>query len=126
MTKFNISQNNNFGNNYSLRMNKVFILIVISCFISGCTLRKEGGSWAVKKTIVDEVQESIQDTKELASDVSDANQDLSEKKNEQQVLPVANPENKPPVNSDVPVPSSSTKELKNRKKTKNTIDKYPK
>lgn len=97
-------------------MKKIFTLIFIAYIISGCTIRKEGGTWAVKKTIVDEVQESIQDTKELASDMSDVNKDLSEK-NEQSNSPVSNIDNTPPENSEPPS-LSTTKPTKPTKKRK--------
>ena len=59
-------------------MNKLLLAISLIILSTSCTIRKEGGKWAVKKTIIDEVQESVEGTKELVKDVKDANEDLSE------------------------------------------------
>jgi hypothetical protein len=57
-------------------------LLLVGCsmvLLTACTIRKEGGTWNVKKTIVDEVKEGVQGTKELVTDLKDANSDLSNK-----------------------------------------------
>jgi hypothetical protein len=64
-------------------MKKLLLLIFLVLLSTSCTLRKEGGKWTVKKTIVDEVKESVAGAKELISDVNDANDDLSSKQNTQ-------------------------------------------
>lgn len=58
-------------------MKKLVFVIFFIILATACTLRKEGGTWTVKKTIVDEVKDSVQGTKDLISDMEDANSDLS-------------------------------------------------
>lgn len=68
-----------FWNNYQVDekiMKKLLLIIFSMLALTACTLRKEGGTWHVKKTIVDEVKETVQETKALASDLKDANNDL--------------------------------------------------
>jgi hypothetical protein len=67
-------------------MKKLLLVMCAVSLVAACTIRKEGGTWAVKKTIVDEVKESVQGTKELVTDVSEANEDLSNKRNAQPSL----------------------------------------
>lgn len=58
---------------------KTLLLICLVLLSTACTMRKEGGTWVVKKTIVDEANEVVEATQELVSDVNDANDDLSDK-----------------------------------------------
>lgn len=58
-------------------MKKLLLVICLVTLSTACTMRKEGGTWTVKKTIVDEVKESAEGASDLVTDVKDANEDLS-------------------------------------------------
>lgn len=62
-------------------MKKILLLALLIAVAGGCTIKKESGSWNVKKTIIDDVKDSVDETKNLATDLNDANSDLSGKKN---------------------------------------------
>lgn len=56
-------------------------LIPLICLVilstTACSMKKEGGKWVVKRTIVDEVNDTVDGAKELAADVQDASGDVS-------------------------------------------------
>jgi|CXWL01.1.fsa_nt_gi hypothetical protein len=100
-------------------MKKLLLVMCTVSLVVACTIRKEGGTWAVKKTIVDEVKESIQDTKELVTDVSDANEDLSNKRNVQPSPGEAGQA------TSTPVASENTPKVEVEKEEVVTQEKYP-
>ena len=61
-------------------MNKItlFIYCLMTLSITACSMQKEGGSWVVKKTFVDVVNENVEGAKDVASSLNDANNDLKE------------------------------------------------
>ena len=64
-------------------MKNLLLTLIFISLLTACTLRKEGGTWAVKRTIVDDVKDTVEGTKELVTDLKDANEDLENKNNKQ-------------------------------------------
>ncbi len=84
-------------------MKKTLLILLCAAVAGGCTIKKEAGSWNVKKTIIDDVKDSVDETKNLATDLNDANSDLSGKKTSE---PSATPENVSDTRN--PAPASAT------------------